>query len=84
MHRVPLWIVATIFVALPPRDALAEPLRAFATSTLGNGNLASWPEVASTDLVGLDAADGICRAHALAAARRRRRRLRRPADARRS
>jgi len=68
MHRVPLWIVATILIALLPRDALAEPLRAFATSTLGNGNLASWPEVASTDLVGLDAADGICRAHALAAA----------------
>ena len=45
----------------------ATPLRAFATSTTGTGNLHTWNEVAATNLSGLAAADGICRARATAA-----------------
>jgi hypothetical protein len=44
-----------------------ESLHAFATSTTGTGVMGSWAEVADTDLTGLAAADGICRARATAA-----------------
>ena len=45
----------------------AAVLRAFATSTVGTGNLHSWDEVKDTALTGLAAADGICQVRAAAA-----------------
>jgi hypothetical protein len=42
-------------------------LYAFATSTIGTGDMHSWDEVAGTNLAGLDAADGICQVRANAA-----------------
>ena len=47
--------------------AHAAPHYAFTTSTAGSGDLHSWADVAETNLSGLAAADGICRARARAA-----------------
>jgi len=47
--------------------AQAAPLRAFATSSIGSGDLHSWDEIAGTNLAGLDAADGICQVRAAVA-----------------
>jgi hypothetical protein len=49
------------------RAADDTSLRAFATSTIGSGDMHSWDEVVGTNLAGLDAADGICQVRAEAA-----------------
>ena len=47
--------------------ASADPLLAFTTSTLGQGDMHNWPEVSGSNLNGLAAADGICQARATTA-----------------
>ncbi len=46
------------------RAADETSLHAFATSTIGTGDMHSWGEVVGTNLAGLDAADGICQVRA--------------------
>lgn len=48
----------------PAATVNEDPLRAFATSTTGTGNMHSWAEVAGTNLSGLAAADGVCQVRA--------------------
>ena len=62
MRRISFLLIANIVVGVAPVGAAS--LHAFATSTIGTGDLRSWPEVAGTNLAGLAAADGICEARA--------------------
>jgi len=62
MRSMAFFLIAGMAIVVLP--AHAAPLHAFATSTFGPGDMHSWTEVAGTNLTGLAAADGICRAHA--------------------
>ena len=48
-------------------EVAADELHAFATSTIGPGDLHSWPDVSDSTFFGLRAADEICRSRADAA-----------------
>lgn len=69
MRRTAALIAISAFVCgsvdAAPDDVV--PRYAFATSTVGTGNLHSWAEVSGTSLGGLAAADAVCRARASAA-----------------
>jgi len=64
--RFPIAASLTVLIALAGSASAADPLFAFTTSTSGSGDLHSWADVSESTLLGLEAADGICRARAQA------------------
>ncbi len=62
-----LFLMAALCGSAISSHATAAPLLAFATSSIGSGDLHGWDEVTGTNLSGLEAADGICQVRAAVA-----------------
>lgn len=69
LRRIPLTVAGAFAATTGTTSGIvdSQPLQAFATSTIGTGDLHSWSEVVDTNLSGLFAGDGICQARATSA-----------------